>query len=581
MTKIGAPASSGGPATSTANDLAAASAKRPDTIAKQPDGIRNQPNSAGDSLTSTPPRNKTAAPTEGVKLAPRRDAQDLAAAPAPTAARARALIARTTSDIEEGGSTGLEELAAGVLAEPEPTRSQLVTLILAELPYVQTDDFARALRQASSLEALRELGLDARAALVTAVRQGVITQADREIYNHLATGVHDDVLAGELAALADPTQAPRLREGFKKRLGEGRTVHFGDSAIVAPRPATAQWGINFFYQHLIEKPVPLPYVAVPFSSPADIAAAMRRPLAVSAKTGKPVHLEGTTLYRPGLGNVPPSPASLFRLAQHTDRLVLMYTLDDGSAASQLRPLETYNGSPVPPELEGKLFAVGQATRVLQTTRAGAGVLIEQLERVRVGGARFGLSLDGATAIAHSQGNIEIALARLVLAAHGHPDVIGRHIALSPALRGSLVADGSPIFGVIGWASASFDDAAKNAITDLDPDTVATFLPEFLRNTVDLSVLGLTTAPKAAAYSKWLMHGTAAMAEGGLQGEGGDGMVDRRVADYVREPQKFVLTDKPFDHFAMIVDPDAVDAWLPLVEAPSAKSNELLRVVGAL
>ena len=531
-----------------------------------------------DRRVSTPPSVTTAPGPAGLKLAPPQTERAVARQPEPTAARAQALIAEVRARSAMGGVFDFDLLAKNVAAEPEPARSKLVLLVLGELGYADTDDFARGLENVGGIAGLQALSHDARQAIVRAVRQGVITEQDRQIYNALAKPLRDESFAAEKSALRDPTQRSAMRERFKKLLGEGRSVVFDGTAISAPKAATSQWGIDFFYRHVVEKPAPLPYVSVPFSSPADVVAVMQRPLAVSAKTGKPVHLEGTTLYRPGLGNVPPSPANLFRIAQHADKVVLMYAFDDGTKASELRALDDYNGTPVPPELKGKLFAVGRPDRVLQTARAGTGVLIEQLERVHQGAQRFGLNLDSVTAIAHSQGNIEVALARLVLAAHGHNNVINRHIALSPAVRGSLVADSSPVFDLIGWASASFDGAARNAINDLDPDAVAAILPEFLRTTVDLSVLGLTSGPKGAAYEKWLMHWTAPLAEDDLEGTGGDGMVDRRVSDFVRDPKKFVLTEKRYDHLSMIVDPDAVDAWLPLVEPVAPEADELLGVI---
>ena len=52
----------------------------------------------------------------------------------------------------------------------------------------------------------------------------------------------------------------------------------------------------------------------------------------------------------------------------------------------------------------------------------------------------------------------------------------------------------------------------------------------------------------------------------------------RISDFVRDPRESVLTEKRHDHLAIIFDPEAVDAWLGHVEAPTPEARSLLDLV---
>src|SRR5205814_8732500 len=125
-------------------------------------------------------------------------------------------------------------------------------------------------------------------------------------------------------------------------LGRESSVEYGGRSIAVDKPADRQPIFNALYDFTENK-------ANRDTTPPEEA--MARPT-VDA------HLEGTTLFRPGLGNLSPSASTLFRLAQYCDKLVLTYECTDGTGASKLRPLTEYKGMPVPDSLRGQLFAIG-------------------------------------------------------------------------------------------------------------------------------------------------------------------------------------------------------------------------------
>jgi hypothetical protein len=280
----------------------------------------------------------------------------------------------------------------------------------------------------------------------------------------------------QLNQLDDPKSAAALKSSVVS-LGSESSVSFRGVSISVDKPAE--------HQPLFD-PIYTAVEAVANKETTPVEVAMAKPLSTSEVTGETAHFDGTTLFRPGLGNIAPSAASLFRMAQYCDKLVLAYECTDGTDASKLRPLTEYKGVPVPPELRGKLFAVGSADHRLQDGKRGAGVLIDQLNQLAIDGAKYGLQSDHLNVVAHSQGNIETVLARATLAAHGFPDVIAQHNALAPALRGSFFADNEL---VVGQGELVGGKVGADAIRHLQPDWAEANVPELMRKTVDTAFFG--------------------------------------------------------------------------------------------
>jgi hypothetical protein len=431
-----------------------------------------------------------------------------------------------------------------------PPDSPILTAVFKMAPWSLSDELARYLFETRGAKWINSLSIDARKALLQAVREGWATKGDRMVYNAVAGPLQRDDYEAGIAALKDPERLAQLRQSYQKLLddGTGFTVKFAGTTIPAsqPVPVTSSVLLDIAYGG-VERQLR------EWSSPEKI----RKTLAakpVNQADGRPVHFE-TVIYRTGLSNVPPSAANLFRLAQHCDKLVLMSSIDDGTCASRLRPLGedeglTYLGAPIPQELRGKLFVMGRRDCVLQDYKAGASVLIRQLDTLRAQGAELGIDTDKITMVAYSQGNIETVLTRLVLAANGYPDVIKRHIAVAPTLRGSLLADNDALLDLLGRLSGG--EAGERAIASEDPDTVEENVPELMRSTVDLGYLGLIDHGTKPEVSLGALKLGRQLSEAGLGGKGGDGLVDCRVESFANDPNQFHIASGSKDHLATVL-----------------------------
>jgi hypothetical protein len=245
-------------------------------------------------------------------------------------------------------------------------------------------------------------------------------------------------------------------------------------------------------------------------------------------------------------------------------------MHDVTPASGLREMTEYMGTPVPDSLRGKLFLIGKPDHALQSYRAGAGTMIQQLDELMRDGPDLGIGTEQITAFGYSQGNIETALARLVLASHGHPHVIDRHVALAPPLRGSLVADNTGA-GLVGALASGAE--GRQALEDLDPDVVGAMLPEFMRTTIDISITGDMDSGDDAGVADHTLRLLRPLAEDDLAGTTGDGVTDYRTADFAREVR---VSRRALDHVAMVAtSPDELLAMVPPLSRESVRVLEQL------
>src|SRR6185295_19084252 len=74
--------------------------------------------------------------------------------------------------------------------------------------------------------------------------------------------------------------------------------------------------------------------------------------------GKPLSHGKLAIYRVGGFNVAPSAAFIFRMARYSEKTVISYNPNDPRKLDTLRPVTEVDGVPVPPDLRGKIFAIG-------------------------------------------------------------------------------------------------------------------------------------------------------------------------------------------------------------------------------
>jgi hypothetical protein len=458
----------------------------------------------------------------------------------------------------------LPEAVAEKVVELAPS-SPVIEQVLRQISPVFEKAVIDKLYALKGTDWMGRLTLPAREVIVDLLTRGIVGATDRAVYDVLIRGVHDDRFRNQSAMLDTPQGRAIIRERAKS-LGTESTVNYRGVDIAIDGPAPVQLAIRTAYEG-VEAKDRLQSIAPD--------AAMARPLSKSARTGLTARLPGTTLWRPGLANMSPSASSLFRMAQYTDKLVLAYTCTDNDDASRLRPLTEYRGVPVPQELRGKLFAIGTPDHRYQDERRGAGVLISQLAELARDGASFQLDTSNLNAIAHSQGNKEVLLARETLAANGFPDVITWFGGLAPATRGSFFANSGTI---VEAARAGGGAIAADAVLHLRTDYSEATMPEYLRSTVDMAMLGnVQTALKPAIHSPFMSLANLASNKD-LSGSGSDGLVDMRVSDYVKDPSKFYVASKAWDHHSIITDPEAIDEFMTHVEPTDPKTIDVLRAL---
>lgn len=500
-----------------------------------------------------------------------------AIADAAVASRAQAMLsaAQDTSDDSSLPWLSIDRLAGSLSAEP--AGSPVVAEALDRVPWMERDDVTRSLYALAgkSPQAMRRYSVDARARMLSALREGWVTKNDRHVYRAIAPGYRTDATAVSRAQLRNPAYVAELRTQLLAdfsvapqkvvTFNGARLRRMGDAA-----PSHSQVVVDKFYRGLVESP----------SKKSEIDAALATPLVTDPATGRPARLDGLTLYRPGIGNVPPSAANLLRWARYTaqqghGKLVLMYGHQSPQPESALRRLTSYQGVAIPSDLE--VYAVGDEHRVLHSAATEADTFIEQLEILRRDGSNkeLGITLNlgqsgpGARVIAHSQGNHAVARARLALAAAGYPNLVTSHIALSSAAGGSPFADdntvGWTVRGVAGAATflsnGSYTEG-RDAVAYLDPDNARAQLPPFMWDTFDLAFVGLARNKQQTSRASGSMRGTDGLLHAlGAKLDATDGMIpiDSGATD---DPRRDVVSEKNYDHLSMISSWEAADDVVP-------------------
>ncbi|MBX7096799.1 MAG: hypothetical protein K1X89_03720 [Myxococcaceae bacterium] len=186
-------------------------------------------------------------------------------------------------------------------------------------------------------------------------------------------------------------------------------------------------------------------------STKDEAARVLASPAVRGRSGAWASLGDVTVLVNGTFNLGPSAAFLFRAAQHTRGAVIVAGSNtSGPDGHRLRPLTEVEGVPVPPELRGKLWAIGNLAPESLTWPQASDVLVEQLEDLsqQFGALRAGapglknktLRSAETTVVGFSAGAPAVVAARARLEAAGVKDAIDRVVTLSGALGGSPFSD---------------------------------------------------------------------------------------------------------------------------------------------
>jgi hypothetical protein len=313
---------------------------------------------------------------------------------------------------------------------------------------------------------------------------------------------------------------------------------------------------------------------------------------VPGPDGEPKPLGGLTIVRPGLGNLRPSAAQVFRAAQHSDKLVVAYPNPYHPRRNALRPAAEIDGVPVPPELEGKIFVIGSPDHHLISYRQSSDVFLEQLEAMHKSRKLLGVDVleSGATVLAHSQGCLDTALTRKRLEEAGLGGAIGHLVAVAAPFKGSAFAE--ELLGTVAGSLALVvdNDDALRAVRSLDPDEVAKDFGPDEQRFVDLSLAGVVgprpSVRPRAGFPPFEVRGhnnirlTLRALAGGMTladfatGKGprffnlvdilrrgshqSDGLVSKDSADYGKRAEALA---QPYDHAGIFEDPGVVDEIL--------------------
>lgn len=172
---------------------------------------------------------------------------------------------------------------------------------------------------------------------------------------------------------------------------------------------------------------------------------------VTGKSGQPVSLGDVTVMVNGTFNMLPSAAMVFRAAQHSGAVVLAAANSNGPDGQKLRPLTEIRGVPVPPELKGKIWGIGNFEPTFMTWPQGSDLLLEQLQAVSTQFAsmqaqnpalagKASLEASQTTLVGFSSGALSAASARARLETAGKPGIVDRVVTIAGALGGSPFAD---------------------------------------------------------------------------------------------------------------------------------------------
>jgi hypothetical protein len=330
----------------------------------------------------------------------------------------------------------------------------------------------------------------------------------------------------------------------------------------APNPVQ-QKAISAFFESSFRKPGlgVLGRGFQDYRSPEAAREAMRAPLVRDAGGRTPALSQQLVVFRPGLGNVQASPAQIFRAAQYTPgKLVIAYSNRTDPSQNVPRPVDEIDGVPVPPELRGRIFAIGSAQNNIVSWKQSSDNLVETFADLARHAEVLGFDAlsSEATLIGHSQGGIDAAATRERLREAGFERAIGQVVTLGSSFGGSPLAQGLLGKAAAGGASLLDCDDARGAIEGLDPKGLAV---HFAGKTdlVDAALMGRLGMDRNIRPA----FGGLAAISGGLKGT--DGMVPVESARKATElGARFELLDRPYDHAGIQEDPAVIDAAMRLL-----------------
>lgn len=296
------------------------------------------------------------------------------------------------------------------------------------------------------------------------------------------------------------------------------------------------------------------------------------------------------IYRVGGFNVAPSPAFLFRVAQHAERLVIAYANGTLPTANEIRRVTTLEGVPVPPHLQGKIFAVGSERHLFLTYDQSSDLFIEQLEcmRQRPDLLAGDALTSSATVITSSGGGLDSAITRCRLQEAGFHRTIGT-LVISGSMFDYPVEDPllvwygkhvlAPLLGAFGYAdvlrvAALFTRHAfqrylgpeKEAAVDLSVGSVIGPPVSLGRQPFKMAHRNIRPVIRALVAQEallgWLkrptQQGPAASLLCALRG--GDFETDGVIPlTRARLGGAFLQIQEPHDHVGLIEDPAVADA----------------------
>jgi hypothetical protein len=406
-----------------------------------------------------------------------------------------------------------------------------------------------------------------------------------------------DVMSTARAGAPTATAAEAVQEAFairqSRRAAQRGDISLGGQSLprVAPAPTAPnpvqQKAIDAVFGTAFEKPLPPGFDFTDFRSAEAARQAVAAP-PVTRPDGKRASLGELAIFRPGLGNIPPSPAQVFRAAQHAGKVVVAYTNTNDPAHNTLRPLTEVGGVPVPPELRGKIFGIGSPAHTVISYEQSSDGFLEQLETMRKSQAMLGVDVlrSGATVIAHSQGSLDSALTRQRLEEAGFDKAIGKLVTLAPAFKGSELAAG--LLGKAGGAAvgALDRDDGQRALEALEPARVRKRFGPQNERLVDLTLTGVIGEPckvepklgfppfevkdnhnirpqfralaNGGGVNRLLEGDFAALKDFSAGSSTSDGMV---TLDSARYGKQFAQLPRPYDHAGIIEDPRVIDEVL--------------------
>ncbi len=403
--------------------------------------------------------------------------------------------------------------------------------------------------------------------------------------------------AMEIGSISEPAVATYARERLRDTDGQlsvfGATLDRLDRRKASQKGTFGNRALNFAY-HFYDK-TRLTHVLNTLmgthdtESPAEVQRALTSPK-VRGADGVEKSLGDVTVLVNGMLNLEPTAPMMFRLARHTAGPVILASSNpDGADGYRLRELTEIWGVPVPPELKGKLWAIGDVSATMITWPQGSDLLIEHLGIIDAQFAALKAAnpkLAGVdsfraaktTVVGYSQGALSATAARKRLEDAGLPDVIDNLIAVAGDFAGTPFADGVDSAEDLqagqghSGPNARVAQTLEKILAQVDGEEGArTFEsndPDFVRrmsqslglssDLVDVSYYAKASSPtdkvepifgSAARLLEWAL---------GNRGHGSDGVILTGESQLGR---KVVMDESPKSHLMIWKDQDTVDRIL--------------------